>query len=91
MIIIRENKQLSEDKKLKTFTVNYFGVKATYEIWQSWKGEFYCTGQDVHSAAKILAKKANELFFAALKKEGLPVVHPTGGTEDEFLPLGTYR
>ena len=96
MVIVQRKNQLQEDKRIASFTVDYWGAKVNYEVWQKRTGESYCTGKDIHLAAKVLQIKANELFMAAQKKAklaipSLSIENTNGYTKGEFLPLGTHR
>jgi len=52
-------------------------------------GRFYYAEENAHEAAKLLSKKAEELFKKAQIKAGITPVRDGGKTAEGFLPTST--
>ena len=91
MVIITERKKALPEGGgvVKAFTVNYWGVKVTYEIRQTPTGIIYYSSDDAHKAAKFLAAKAEEIFLKAQANAGLAPKRSGGCTAAGFIPTNT--
>jgi predicted SprT family Zn-dependent metalloprotease len=92
MIIFTENeKDLVEinGKIVTSFVVNYLGQKVRYHLRKTPMGTTYYASDDVHTAAKLLARQAKDIFMKAQLHAGLVPVEEGGRTAEGFLPTGT--
>ena len=92
MVIIKEKKKQTEaGNVIKKFTVDYWGVKVTYNVLRHPDtGNPYCVIDDnIHKVEELLQKKTNDIFMASQRRAGMYTPVASSGYGGDVIPLGT--